>query len=413
MTTTTTPASSHESAHGHHDKELTVRLADRMHLLPPYVFGRLNAVKYAKRHAGADIIDLGMGNPNDPTPAPIVEKLCEAVRNPRNHRYSAAGGILNLRKEVAKDYHKHFGVELDAEKETITTIGSKEGISHLSLALLGPGDTALVPEPAFPIHIYSPILAGANVITVPMADGPELIRSISDTTQRVHPRPKVLFLNYPHNPTTAVAEPEFFQEVVSYAKKYQVLVIHDFAYRDVVFDGYKAPSFLQAEGAKSVGIEFTTMSKSYNMAGWRVGFCVGNRHVVEALSRIKGYYDYGLFQPVQIASIIAMRHCREDAVKQAAVYQRRRDVLVEGLNRYGWKATKPRGGMFVWAPIPEKYAAMGSLDFSLKMMEDAEVAVAPGRAFGEGGEGFLRFALVENELRLKQAARQIGKAFKI
>jgi len=413
MTTTTTHHAHHPPAPGHDEKELIVPVADRMHLLPPYVFGRLNAAKYAKRREGADIIDLGMGNPNDPTPAPIVDKLCEAVRNPRSHRYSAAGGLLNLRKEVAKDYHKHFGADLDAEKEIITTIGSKEGISHLSLALLGPGDTALVPEPAFPIHIYSPILAGANVITVPLAEGPELVRNIVDTTCRVHPKPKVLFLNYPHNPTTMVAEPDFFREIVAYAHKYEVLVIHDFAYRDLVFDGYTAPSFLQIEGAKAVGVEFTTMSKSYNMAGWRVGFCVGNRHVVEALSRIKGYYDYGLFQPVQIASIIAMRHCREDAVKQAAVYQKRRDVLVEGLNRYGWKVTKPRGTMFVWAPIPEKYRSMGSIDFSLKMMDEAEVAVAPGRAFGEGGEGFLRFALVENELRLKQAARQIGKAFKI
>ena len=399
--------------HGHEEKELQVQMADRMHLLPPYVFGRLNAAKYAKRQAGVDIIDLGMGNPNDPTPAPIVDKLCDAVRNARNHRYSAAGGILNLRKEVAKDYQKHYGVEVDPDKEIICTIGSKEGISHLSLALLGPGDTALVPEPAFPIHIYSPILAGANVITVPLAEGPDLVRNIVDTTRCVHPKPKVLFLNYPHNPTTMVAEPDFFREIVAYARQHQVLVIHDFAYRDLVFDGYTAPSFLQIEGAKAVGVEFTTMSKSYNMAGWRVGFCVGNRHAVEALSRIKGYYDYGLFQPVQIASIIAMRHCREDAVKQAAVYQKRRDVLVEGLNRCGWKVTKPRGTMFVWAPIPEKYRSMGSIDFSLKMMDEAEVAVAPGRAFGESGEGYLRFALVENELRLKQAARQIGKAFKI
>jgi alanine-synthesizing transaminase len=392
---------------------LPVALADRMHLLPPYLFGRLNAAKHAKRRAGADVIDLGMGNPNDPTPQPIVDKLCEAVRNPRNHRYSAASGILNLRKEVAKDYHKHFGVEVDPDLEIICTIGSKEGISHLSLALLGPGDTALVPEPAFPIHIYSPLLAGANVITVPLVEGPELVRSLENVTAHLRPKPKALFLNYPHNPTTMVADLDFFREVVRFARQHQVLVIHDFAYRDLVFDGYRAPSFLQAEGAKSVGVEFTTMSKSYNMAGWRVGFCVGNRHMVEALGKIKGYYDYGLFQPVQIASIIAMRHHRQDAEKQAAVYQARRDVLVDGLNRYGWKVTKPRGTMFVWAPIPEKYRDMGSIEFALKMMEDAEVAVSPGRAFGEHGEGFLRFALVENELRLKQAVRQIGKAFKI
>lgn len=413
MTTTLTQPSQPPTGAPHDGKVMSVQLADRMRLLPPYVFGRLNALKYAKRRAGADIIDLGMGNPNDPTPEPIVEKLCEAVRNPRNHRYSAASGILNLRKEVAKDYHKHFGVELDPEKEILCTIGSKEGIAHLSLALLGPGDVALVPAPAFPIHIYSPVLAGANVVTVPIADGPEMMRNIVDMTRRLHPKPKALFLNYPHNPTTRVVELDFFREVVRYAREYNVLVIHDFAYRDLVFDGYIAPSFLQAEGAKNVGVEFTTMSKSYNMAGWRVGFCVGNHYLVEALARIKGYYDYGLFQPVQIASIIAMRHCREDAAKQAMIYQRRRDVLVEGLNRYGWKVTKPRGTMFVWAPIPEKYRSMGSLEFSMQMMEKAEVAVAPGIAFGEEGEGYLRFALVENELRLKQAVRQIGKAFRV
>ncbi len=413
-TTPATPSHSHHAATSPQEgAEIKIPLASRMNLLPPYIFGRLNAAKHALRRQGADIIDLGMGNPNDPTPPLVVDKLCEAVRNPRNHRYSAASGILNLRKEVAKDYQKHFGAVLDPEKEIITTIGSKEGISHLSLALLGPGDTVLVPEPAFPIHVYSPVLAGANVVTVPLVEGPELIKSLVDTTRRLHPKPKVLFLNYPHNPTTMVVEADFYREVVCYARQHNVLVIQDFAYRDLVFDGYVAPSFMQIEGAKAVGVEFTTMSKSYNMAGWRVGFCVGNRHVVEALSRIKGYYDYGLFQPVQIASIIAMRHCRELAAQQAAVYQKRRDVLVEGLNRCGWNVPKPKGTMFVWVPIPDKYRAMGSVDFALKMMNEAEVAVAPGCAFGQNGEGYLRLALVENELRLKQAVRQIAKVFKI
>jgi alanine-synthesizing transaminase len=251
------------------------------------------------------------------------------------------------------------------------------------------------------------------VITVPLAEGPDLVRSLVDTTRRLRPRPKALFLNYPHNPTTMVAELDLFQEVVHFAREYNVIVIHDFAYRDLVFDGYRAPSFLEVAGAKQIGVEFTTMSKSYNMAGWRVGFCAGNRDLVAALAKIKAYYDYGLFQPVQIASIIGMRHCREHAAQQAAVYQRRRDVLVDGLNRYGWTVPKPRGTMFVWAEIPEKYRSMGSIEFALRMMDEAEVAVSPGRAFGEYGEGFLRFALVENELRLKQAARQIGKAFKI
>lgn len=388
-----------------------MELSPRMKKLPGYLFGKLNAAKYEKRRQGVDVIDLGMGNPNDPTPEPIVEKLCEAVRDPRNHRYSAAGGLLNLRKEVAKHYLKQYGVELDPESETVCVIGSKEGLSHLCLALVGEGDSIVVPEPAFPVHIYGPALAGANVITVELSEDETLLKNLRDAVVHQHPKPKAVILNFPHNPTGATVEMEFFEKVVAFAKEHEILVIHDFAYCDVVFDGYRAPSFLQAKGAKEVGVEFTTMSKSYNMAGWRCGFCVGHRDVVAALSGVKGYYDYGIFQPVQIASIVAMRVGRKFVAEQARIYQGRRDVLCNGLERIGWQAPKPKAGMFAWVPIPEKYRAMGSIEFAFQLMEKAEVAVAPGRGFGEAGEGFLRFALVENELRLKQAVRQIGRAF--
>ncbi|NOZ24188.1 MAG: aminotransferase class I/II-fold pyridoxal phosphate-dependent enzyme [Planctomycetes bacterium] len=382
-----------------------------MKKLPPYLFGRLNAVKYEKRRAGIDIIDLGMGNPNDPAPAPIVDKICEAVQDPRNHRYSQATGLLNLRKEVARQYENRYGVHIDPETEVLCVIGSKEGLSHLCLALLGPGDSVVVAEPAFPVHVYGPALAGANVITVQLAEGETLLRELHEVIAHQRPKPKAIILNYPHNPTGATVDIQFFEEVVRFAKKHEVLILHDFAYCDIVFDGYEAPSFLQAPGAKDVGVEFTTMSKSYNMAGWRCGFCVGHRDVIAALSGVKGYYDYGIFQPVQIAAIIAMRHCRKYVIEQAKVYQERRDVLCDGLARIGWPVERPRASMFVWTPVPEKYRGMSSIDFAFELMEKAEVAVAPGRGFGEGGEGYLRLALVENELRLKQAVRQIGRAF--
>jgi len=391
---------------------IKVELSERMRRLPPYMFGELNALKYEKRRAGIDIIDLGMGNPHDPTPEPIVDKLCDAVRDPRNHRYSTAQGVFNLRREVAKYYKARWGVDLDPHDEVICVIGSKEGLSHLCLSLVGPGDVVLVPQPAFPIHIYGPVLADASVLDVPLLPIEGLIERIEDAINHHCPKPKVLIINFPHNPTTAVVDRKFFEDIVRLAKEHGIIVIHDFAYCDIVFDGYKAPSFLEVEGAKEVGVEFTTMSKSYNMAGWRIGFCVGNRDIVQGLARIKGYYDYGIFQPVQIASIIAMRHCHDYAVKQAEIYQKRRDVLCEGLNRIGWRVEKPKGTMFVWVPIPEKYRHMGSYKFALELMEKAEVAVAPGSGFGHGGEGYLRFALIENELRLKQAIRQIGRAFK-
>lgn len=393
--------------------EFTINVATRVKRLPPYLFGRLNALKYEKRRKGIDIIDLGMGNPNDPTPKPIIDKLCEAVQDPRNHRYSVSAiGIFNLRREVAKYYQRQWGVELDPETEVVCTIGSKEGFSHLCLGLLESGDTALVPNPAFPIHIHSVAIAGANVISVPLVEPKELLISFEDVARNIFPRPKVLIINYPHNPTAATVDLDFFESVVAFAKKYNIIVVHDFAYSGIVFDGYKAPSFLQAKGAKEVGVEFNTMSKTFNMAGWRLGFCVGNRQIVEALAKVKGYYDYGIFQPVQIASIIALRHCQEYAEKQAKIYQSRRDVLCDGLNRIGWNVEKPRASMFVWAPAPERFRSMGSFEFAMKLINEASVAVAPGSAFGENGEGYLRLAIVENELRLKQAVRQIDRALR-
>ncbi len=392
--------------------KIKVRLAERMQHLPPYLFGKLNALKYERRRAGLDIIDLGMGNPNDPTPRLVVEKLTQAVQDPRNHRYSDAVGIFNLRKEVAKVYKQKRGVTLDPEKEIACTIGSKEGFSHLCLGLLGPGDVAIVPSPAFPVHTYAVALAGANVLRVPLGAPDQLVSDLALAVERIYPKPKLLVCSFPHNPTGVTVEPDFFGEVVQFARKHEILVVHDFAYGETVFDGYRAPSFLETPGAKEVGVEFATMSKAYNMAGWRVGFCLGNAEMVAALTKIKAYYDYGLFQPVQIAAIIGLRQCEADVREQAATYQARRDVLCAGLARMGWQVEKPRGTMFVWAPIPEEYRHMGSVDFAFMLLDKSEVAVAPGRAFGEEGEGYLRLALVENENRLRQAVRQIRRALR-
>ena len=320
-----------------------VRLSERMSHLPPYLFGRINRLRDEKRRAGVDIIDMAMGNPSDPTPTPIVEKLCEVVRDPRNHRYSVSGGIYNLRREVAKYYRNQWDVDLDPEAEVIATIGSKEGFSHLCLALLGPGDTALVPTPSFPIHTQAVVIAGASYIGIPVTDDERFLRAVDQTCQTLRPAPKVLFINYPHNPTARTVEPEFFRDVVRLARKHRLIVVHDFAYGKVCFDGYEAPSFLSTPGAKEVGVEFTTMSKTFNMAGWRIGFCAGNPRIVSGLAAIKGYYDYGIFQAIQIASIIALRHCDEFAESQAHKYQERRDVLLSGLERIGW--TGGPGGM--------------------------------------------------------------------
>jgi len=396
--------------------EYGVPVASRLRRLPPYLFARINATKLRKRQEGVDIIDLGMGNPSDPTPKPIVEKLCEAARDARNQRYSVSVGIHNLRREVARRYATRRNVELDPDTEVIATVGSKEGFSHMCLALLESGDTAIVPDPAFMIHVYGVVLANANVISVRLGNDDEFLKRIAYVVEHLYPRPKVLILNYPHNPTTLVVEDvRFYEEVVALAKRFGFLVIHDYAYGETCFDGYRAPSFLEAPGAKDVGVEFTTMSKPYNMAGWRIGFCAGNPGMIKALAKIKGFYDYGVFQAIQIASIVGLRTCDADVLHQARVYQQRRDALVQGLHRVGWNEVQaPKAGMFVWAKVPAKLLGdKGTIDFAIELMQKANVAVAPGRAFGPNGEGFLRLALVENDQRLKQAARQIGRAFPV
>jgi alanine-synthesizing transaminase len=393
---------------------MEVKLASRVYNLPEYVFGKLNAIKLARRHAGEDVIDLGMGNPNDPTPQPIIDKLVEAVNDPRNHRYSvSAAGIFNLKREVARFYQRQYGVSIDPQSEVICTIGSKEGISHLALVLVEDGDTVIVPTPAFPPHIHSIGLAGGKVVTVPTANDVGFFDRLDRLVPTISPKPKLLVLNYPHNPTGLTVELEFFERAVQFAQAHQMLIVHDFAYSHITFDGYRAPSFLQVPGAKEVGVEFSSMSKSFNMAGWRVGFCVGNAQVVDGLTRVKGYYDYGLFMPVQIASIIALRDCMEEVKKQAAIYQERRDAFCDGLNRVGWPVERPRGGMFVWAPLPEHLREMGSVDFAVMLLEESNVAVAPGAAFGPGGDGFVRMAIVEKKQRLQQAVRQMGRVLRL
>jgi alanine-synthesizing transaminase len=390
--------------------EFKIEPSQRITRLPPYLFARLNALKHAKRQAGADLIDLGMGNPVDGAPQIVVDKLCEAARDPRNHRYSASRGIKGLRIEMAKKYARNWNVELDPEKEVLACIGSKEGFSHMCLAMLGPGDTAIVPDPAFPIHNYAVALAGANVISLPLGCDQKFIDNIIMVCEHLYPKPKLLILNYPHNPTAMTVDEGFFEPVIDIAKRFGIAVIHDFAYGETCFDGYKAPSFLSAKGAKDVGVEFTTMSKPYSMAGFRIGFAAGNKDMINYLATIKGYYDYGIFQAVQIAGIIAMRHCAQDVIEQNKKYQSRRDVLCDGLTRIGWEAPKPRAGMFVWAKIPQEHLkGKNTIDYSMDLVEYAEVAVAAGGAFGENGEGYVRIALVENEQRLRQAVRNISR----
>jgi alanine-synthesizing transaminase len=384
--------------------------ARRIKRLPPYLFGKLNALKLRKRQEGIDIIDLGMGNPSDPTPDFIIDKLAQAARDVRNQRYSNVKGVFNLRREMAKKYKAKWDVTLDPEKEISACIGSKEGFSHACLAMLGPGDTAIVADPAFPIHVYAVALAGANVISVPLGCDQAFLDRIAYVCEHLYPRPKVMILNFPHNPTAMTVDEGFFEEVVKLAKRFGVVVMHDFAYGETCFDDYKAPSFLSVKGAKDVGVEFTTMSKQYNMAGWRVGFCAGNKEIVDALYTVKGYYDYGIFQAVQIASIIAIRNGEKTIKQQAKVYSERRDLVCEWLEKIGWEVDKPRASMFVWTRVPDEHLhGMSTLDYTMDLMEKAEVAVAPGRAFGENGEGFLRIALVENEQRLRQAMKQINR----
>lgn len=388
-----------------------VNVSSRIDRLPPYLFGRINKMKYDKRVAGIDIIDLGMGNPTDPTPESVVQKLAEAAQDPRNHRYSVSNGVAGLRREVAKKYQRQYGVSLDPESEIIATIGSKEGFSHLCLALLGPGDTIVVGDPAFPIHIYAPAMAGANVIRVPLGNDQAFLDRIEKVFVELYPKPKLLILNYPHNPTAMTIDPGFWDRAIDLCRRHGVMIISDFAYGEVCYDGYKAPSFLSAKGAKEVGVEFTTMSKSYNMAGWRCGFCAGNAEMVKALATIKGYYDYGMFAPIQIASVIAMREHMDFPAEQAKLYEHRRDVVCHGLDKLGWTYERPRASMFVWARVSDAHLkGQGTIDFCLNMMDAAEVALSPGRAFGEGGENYVRIALVENEHRLKQAMRNLDRA---
>ncbi len=392
------------------DHPPTIRFAQRMSQLPPYLFGMINKSKMEKRRRGDDVIDLGMGNPIDPAPTTVSEKLSEVARDPKTHRYPAADGLRSLRREIALRYQADYGVELDSDAEVICTIGSKEGISHLCLALVGPGDTVLVPAPAFPVHIYAAIIAGGSVIRIMLDEDEVFVRRIADMCRNVSPRPKLLILNYPHNPTAMLGSRDLFREIVRLAQRYDFMVIHDFAYAKIAFDGYQPPSFLEVPGAREVGVEFGSFSKTYNMAGWRLGYCVGNRQIIAGLAKIKGYYDYGIFSAIQVAGIMALRHCDAEIEEQVEKYQLRRDILCEGLQKMGWEITRPRAGMFVWAKLPAPYDAMGSMEFALRLMEEGNVAVAPGIGFGEEGEGYLRLALVENEHRIRQALRQMRRA---
>ncbi len=384
----------------------------RIKRLPPYVFAIVNELKAAARARGEDIIDFGMGNPDQPTPQHIVDKLCEVANRKDTHRYSMSKGIPRLRRAMCNWYKNRYGVELDPETQMIATIGSKEGLAHLALACMGPGDSVLVPNPAYPIHPYGFIIAGADVRHVPMVPGidffDELVRAIKDSW----PRPKMLVLNFPANPTTQCVELEFFEKVVEIAKEYNIWVVHDLAYADIVFDGYVAPSILQVPGAEEIAVEFFSLSKSYNMPGWRVGFMAGNRTLVAALARIKSYLDYGTFTPIQVAAIAALEG-PQDVVKEIRdMYQSRRDVLCDGLNNIGWQVQRPKATMFVWAPIPEPYRELGSLEFSKKLLQEAKVAVSPGVGFGEHGDDHVRFGLIENEHRTRQAIRGIRDMFR-
>lgn len=381
----------------------------RLNRLPPYVFTTVNQIKMDARHAGEDIVDLGMGNPDMPTPKHIVDKLIEAARKGHNHRYSASMGITKLRVAISDWYKRRFDVDIDPATEAIVTIGAKEGISHLVLVTIRPGDVVLSPDPTYPIHPYSAIIAGGDVRGVPLGPDEDFFENLIAATKQTWPKPKMLIISFPHNPTTEVVDLGFFEKIVDYAKEHDILVIHDLAYADLVFDGYKPPSFLQAPGAKDVGVEFFSLSKSYSMPGWRVGFCVGSAEIVGALRRIKSYLDYGIFQPIQIASIIALNG-PQDGVKQiVATYKARRDTLIKGLNRIGWRVKSPKATMFVWAKIPETYLKMGSVEFSKMLIQKAKVAVSPGLGFGQYGDEYVRFALIENQMRTNQAIRGIRK----
>jgi alanine-synthesizing transaminase len=384
----------------------------RLTRLPPYVFSITAELKMAARRRGEDIIDFGMGNPDGATPPHIVEKLIETVRRPDTHRYSMSKGIPRLRRAICRRYADRYGVQLDPETEAIVTIGSKEGIAHLALATLGRGDTVLVPNPSYPIHIYGPVIAGADIRQVPMTPDVDFFAELTHTIQLSYPKPKLLIVNFPSNPTAQCVELPFFERLVALAREHGIWIVHDLAYADIVFDGWKAPSILEVPGARDVAVEFFTLSKSYNMAGWRVGFMVGNRELVAALARIKGYHDYGTFTPIQVAAIAALEGPQDCVAEIAARYQRRRDVLCKGLHEAGWMVDVPKASMYVWARIPEAYADAGSLEFTKKLLADAKVSVSPGIGFGEFGDGHVRFALIENENRIRQAVRGVKEMFR-
>lgn len=375
----------------------------RIAKLPPYVFAVVNEMKAKLRAAQQDVVDFGMGNPDGPTPRPIVNKLIEAARNPRNHRYSVSKGIPHLRLAITERYQRKWGVTLDPEKEAIATIGAKEGLAHLMFAVIGPGDVVALPNPCYPIHQYGVIMAEGTPCILPLTSPDEFLNRLEHVYQTQTKKPKAVLVSFPHNPTTHTVELDFFRHVLNLAAKHGTMVIHDFAYADLGFDGWTPPSILQIDGAKEYAVEIFSMTKSYNMAGWRVGFVLGNPKMISALGRIKSYLDYGNFQPVQIASIIALRECEEETHKICNLYQKRRDLLVNGLNRAGWPVTKPKGSMFLWAPIPEPFRHLGSLEFSKQLLEKALVAVSPGIGFGPLGEGHVRFAFIENNHRTRQA----------
>lgn len=390
-------------------EERKYRRTARLEKLPPYLFGRLNDIKLKMRQDGIDIIDFGMGNPNIPTPGHVVDKLTEVVHDPKTHRYSASRGIPNMRKAICRHYKRLYDVDLDWQKEAMALLGSKEGLSHLMLALLDPADTVLVTNPTFPVHIYSAVIAGANVVAIPLREKSGFIPAMEDIVREIWPKPKIMLLSFPHNPTTACVDIDFWGEVVEVAKRTNTIIVHDFAYSQMGFDGYEPPSILQVPGAKDVAIEFTTMSKAYSMAGWRVGFCVGNSELIEDLYSIKGYFDYGIFTPIQVAAITALDGPQECVAETIKTYQKRRDTFVDGLLKIGWQVPRPKASMYLWCPIPDKYKSMGSLEFSIKLLQEAEVVVSPGIAFGDMGEGYIRISLVENEQRINQAVRNIKR----
>lgn len=384
----------------------------RIRRLPPYVFNITAELKMAARRRGEDIIDLSMGNPDGPTPPHIVAKLVEAAQRPDTHGYSVSKGIPRLRKAICNWYRTRYGVDLDPDSEAIVTIGSKEGIAHLALATLDRGDIVLVPNPSYPIHIYGPVIAGADIRHVRMTPGVDFFDELDRAMKESYPKPKMLILNFPSNPTSQCVDLPFFEKVIDIARRHDIYVVHDLAYADITFDGYRAPSIMEVPGARDVAVEFFTMSKSYNMAGWRVGFMVGNRDLVSALARMKSYHDYGMFAPIQIASILALEGPQECVREIALTYQKRRDVMVQGLHAAGWMVESPKAAMYIWAKIPEPYAKMGSLEFSKKLLDEAKLAASPGVGFGEYGDDHIRLALIENESRIRQATRGVKEMFR-